>query len=893
MSCQPLGLRVTRLISRLLLRSYPAAFSRRFGRSFVDAAADRWKRERMARSETAATLRVGLLLFADTMRAAPNAWRSGVWRTPAGSGDPRVTPRARLMYWISGASADLRLAFRMMRRQPASYALVVATMALGIGVCTAAFGALDRVVLNALPFENGDRMRYLALQHRTLGWRITPSAEIVERWRQGARTLERIESYRDVTVIRVSGAPAERLRMTQISIGLAGMLGVRPRLGRMLVEADAATDAPAAVMVHETFWRREFGADAGVVGRALNLTTGPATVVGVWPSDARLDNSVTPELIRIVPRDREIERGSWTAVLAVMRPGANDADVSAELGGLIPSAGERSANFKPAVVSPVGFVGDAYVRGLWLVFAAAVILFGVSLVNAGNLLLARASTRQGEVGVRLALGGSRTRIMRLFAAESLILTLAGIAAGLGVARLTAEVYAAWEPLGLVADTAAWLGRRTLTFAASAAVMMLLVGIVMPVWRARTASVRGAVASTGSPRSIDGSSRLRAVLIGAQAAMAVLLVAGAALTGRSFDRLASVDPGFDVDALAMVSVSPPPSRYTAAEAREAFVRRVREAIEALPQVERVTITAAPPFATTTGGGVPVFEGEPEPAERVVGEVATQTIDRDYFAVFGIPVVAGRIFESSDDRNAMIINESFARAHGGNVLGRRLRFGSVNDAWFTIVGVVRDVSSNALSDDPARRPQLYLPSRGQSSAGWTRFVMRVNGDPASVIKEIRAKVTEIDRAVPLAEASTVRQLFEKQTGRHRFVALLLGGFALFGIVFAASGVYGVVSLDVARRRREVGVRVALGATASQVIRQVIMRGLRPVVGGSVLGVAAALWLGPFLEDLLFRIPARDPWSTAAGVGFVLATAALACALPACRAARIDPAITLKVE
>jgi predicted permease len=891
-----LALRCTRRLARVLLRLYPRAFRRRWANDFVEAAAHRCRRELTAAAGPApiAAVRTWLLLCADTLGAAPTAWRStGSNGVPSGSDLP-PSIREHLMTSIAGTFSDLRTALRLMQRQPGTSALVVATLALGIGVSAAAFAALDRVVLNPLPFAHGDRMRYLALEHRVLGWRITPEGDTLPRWRAGAKTLERIETYRDASATLVGGAGPERLGVLMISTGLPGMLGVRPAAGRMLVEADAAPDAPAAVMLHETYWRRKLGADPGIVGRDLRLSTGPAAVVGIWPAGARLNQRTPPDLVRIMRRDQEIVEGGWTSVLAVVRAGVGDDAVAGELGALLPKnadgRNEVGADFAAVVVPPTGFVSDAYVQGLWLVFGAALALLVVAILNAANLLLGRATTRSAELGVRLALGGSHGRILRLLGAESVVLTTAGAALGFGIAWLTERVYAAWAPAGLAAPEGAWLARRTIAFAAGAAAAATLAGALIPAWRARAASVREVLAGAGL-RTTDGSSRLRAALVAAQAALAVLLVVGASITGRSFLQLASVHPGFDVDPLAVVSVSAPASRYKTPEAQAAFLRQVRDAIAALPQVERFTITNAPPFSTSTSASLPFFEGEPEPVRAGTAEVRSQSVDAEYFAVFGTPIVAGRLFAPADGRNAVIVNESFARAHGGDVLGRRLRFTGRSATWYSVVGVAGDVTAGPLADGAAKDPQLYFPRQAGDERTFARFVMRVRGDPAAAIAAVRARVAVVDPLTPLAEARTVREIFDGQTSRHRFVAYLLGGLALFGVVFAVSGVYGVVSLEVARRRREVGVRVALGATAASIVGQMTRRGLRPVAVGAALGVAAALALGPLLKDLLFRVSERDPWSAAAGVGVVLATALVGCALPARRAAQVDPVVALR--
>lgn len=895
MSGDAFGLRMIRAFARLLLWCYPREFRHRHRGDFLDVAAHRWHRELDARGRRGrATVHTGLLLCADTLGAVPGSWRGGAGRLGS---DPRRPPQRavgpRLLSGIAGAMADFRTAARFLRRRPVPAALAAGTLALGVGVSTAAFGALDRVVLNPLPFEGGERMRYLVMQHESLGWFTTPDGDLVERWRRGARTLERIETYSDRSAVRITPGGAERLEVTQISVGLPDMLGVQPLLGRMLAGTDARPDAPPVVMVTEAFWRRVLLADPEVVGTDLRLTSGPATIVGIWPSSGRFHHRLSADLIRVADRDQEFRQGSWTSVLARGRPGLGPQAIQEELTSLAAGMPDRSGRYHPAVLPAHGLLSDAYVLGLRLVFVGAVVLLIVAAINAANLLIGRAAARTRELTVRIALGGSSWRVARLLIAEAVVLTGIGALAGLGVAALTGRLYAAWDPLDVVAESGASIDGRALAFAAAASGAALLASVLAAAWLARRSVTAGTLSGSGD-RTTDGSSHVRHVLVGAQTALAVVLVVGAVLTGRSVQRLASVDPGFDVDRLAMVSVSAPAARYETAEARAAFLRRVRDGLAALPQVEALTVANAPPFQTSTASGVPVLEGDDAPVTTThPANAATQGADLRFFDVFGIPLVAGRGFEPGDPPDTVMVNESFARAHGATP-GRRFRFSDdPRSRWYTIVGVVGDVVTGSLTMDWEGQPQVYFFRPGDIEDSFARFVLRVDGDPATAVSEARRLLARLDPAVPLSEAATFPELFRAQTARHRFLASLLAGLALLGTLFAVTGVYGVVSLDVARRTREMGVRVALGATAARLIRHVVRRSLSPVAFGAMGGVLVALWISPLADAVLFEVPARDPVSAACGAGLVMAAAALASLLPARRAASIDPVLTLRAE
>jgi hypothetical protein len=488
--------RIVRRAARLVLRLYPRAFRDAFGAEFLDLAERRWHRERRASGRPgAASLRTGRMLVCDAARAIPVAWRE---RRPRPGGSlPPPDRGPRLMHLLRDSLTDLHLGLRSHVRQPASTALVVLTLALGVGASTAAFSALDRVVLHPLPFPGGDRMAYVSMLMPQRGWQLAPAAEHVRRWREGARTLDGIEVYQRSSFTRSGEGAAEIVSADLVSAGLPAMLGVRPVLGRMLGPADAAPGAPAAVMLSERYWRAAFGGRPGAIGQRVQLSDRVHTVVGIWPDLARFDYQAVPDVIAVSASPHA--RGEFALVLARRAPGVPAEDVERELAALSAGIDGVPPGAVPQLGPPYGFLSDAYVQGIWLVFAGAFALLGVAVVNAGNLLLGRAANRTGEIGVRLALGGTTRRLLRLFLAESLILASAGAALGALLAVLIGRGYVLVAPeRQLAAGT--WLHGRAVVFAIAVTAVAVVVCAVIPAWRSRSARAR----PTARPGCVRGS-----------------------------------------------------------------------------------------------------------------------------------------------------------------------------------------------------------------------------------------------------------------------------------------------------------------------------------------------------------------------------------------------------
>jgi predicted permease len=588
-------------------------------------------------------------------------------------------------------------------------------------------------------------------------------------------------------------------------------------------------------------------------------------------------------------------------VLALLREGVTVGDVESELAGLSEGLEDVPADFAPAVSPPYSFLGNVYVQGLWLVFGGVVVLLFVAVANTASLLLNRTASRAGELGVRIAVGGSPWGLARLFLIESIALTGLGLALSVWVARVGGVALAALVPARLAVLQGASGDVRVLAYAALLATGIAIVCGLVPLTQMRSVDVRRLLGRAEVGRSGGGrSGRVRELLVAFQVALAVLIVTGSALTLRSFRQLTAVDTGMAIDKLAEFAIKLPAGRYPTPEARSAFWERVLEVAAAVPGVAGVTSSDVALLRYGLYAGTPQLEGEPREPERGALSYGAG-VRRGFFSVTGIPLLEGHDFEPGEEGDVMIVNYSFARSHGESVVGRRLTFDG--SKFYRIIGVAGDVAAGGVADYNIRevgatsaravhRIQFYTPSRA-IERDYGRFIVRTSGEPSVVLGLLRARVSELDPELPFREATTGPETVRNQTARHRFVAQLLAVFGSLTLLLAVTGVYGMVALDLTRRTRELGIRVALGAGVNRIARDVASAGLRPVVFGLVAGAIATLFAVRYIEGVLYNISPTDPLSIVAAIVLLLCAAGAACAVVARRAIRIDPLEALRLE
>jgi putative ABC transport system permease protein len=616
----------------------------------------------------------------------------------------------------------------------------------------------------------------------------------------------------------------------------------------------------------------------------------PTTVVGILPTGAKIDTTLVPAFISVLSRPTEYPRGRPVSLLARMKPDATPEDVETELRAITPAEDPGVGKSVPDAATPAElYLGDTFSRGVWLVFAGAIGLLAVAIANAGHLLLGRAAARSHELGVRLALGGSGLRLARLFLAEAFVYIAASVALGVGIMAALERLIRRYEPRLFMAMDGAGLEGRAIWFIIAIAGVGMLACAAVPLLRSRKQDLRSVIDSGDAVRSTTRGSRAMRALVVTQAAIAVLLLCGAGVMVRSFSNLLKVDSGMALEQLAQVGAAAPPARYATPEARLAYLDQVRAALTTIPTVVGVTTSSLPLLNPTQQSAPPWLDGEIKPPESDGASTGVASVPVNYFDVTGIRLVEGRLFQPDDTTDMAIVSGTFAASRGGSVVGRFL-YTPADAKPFRIVGVVSDVKYWGLAETRVRYQVYFLQPRLNPSV-FTRFFMRTTGDPSAVVGEARQRIAAIDRSVPMFTPETGPEVIRRHTSQHRFAAMLLSGLAMLGFSLALSGVYGLIALNVSQRRREIGIRLALGATRGGVARTIVQSGVLLVSIGGTVGVLGA-WLAlPYIKVLLFNVPARDPWSVIASFALAAAAAAAASWIPARRASRIDPALTLR--
>ncbi len=808
----------------------------------------------------------------------------------------------------TGASAldalaqDLRFAARTFRRAPA-FALVAAlTLALGIGATTAVFGVADVALLRPLPYA-----RPAALVALVDG-QDDPQAPLDYRelltWRGAGDVFADVAGYFTTTVTLTGGGEPEVLAGARVSASLARTLGVAPLVGRAFRDEEDAPDAERVVLLGEGLWRRRFGADPAVVGRALTLNGRPWVVVGVLPGGA---HAVLPtDAAAGVRRDfwlplRVDEKGAppglhFLSAVGRLRPGVDLARARGRVDALARGLRREDSSRHGLALVPLAdrVVGDGrHVLVLLLAAVAAVLL--VCCTNVASLLLARGATRTREVAVRGALGAGRGRVARQLLTESLVLALAGGVLGVAVAYGGLAALRAGAAATLPRASEAAVDGRVLAFAlAVSAATGVLFGLVPALRLSRAGGpaelLRGAGRGTvGGPRD-----RVRPALVVAEVALSFLLLVGAGLLLRSFGRLLAVDKGFDAAHALTFSVSLPNARYPQAPQQYAFFRRALDAVRAVPGVRGAALASNLPLDGGANGGVTIPGKSFPPGAGPVAD--KRIVGADYFRVLGIPVVSGRAFADADGPDApkvAVVNAAFARRYfpGENPLGKRVDFGWETVGTQEIVGVVGDLREHGLAE-PAP-PVIYVPFGQRTGETFAFFVVRAEGagDPLRLTGAMRAAVYAVDRDQPIDQVRTLDAVVASGLADRRLALSLLGGFSALTLVLAAVGLYAVVSHAVSQRVQEIGVRMALGAETGTVLRLVLRQGGALVGAGVAVGAAAALGGARLLAGMLFGVGPADP-ATFVAVAAVLGGVALAAsAVPAVRASRVDPVRALR--
>jgi putative ABC transport system permease protein len=808
-------------------------------------------------------------------------------------GDPS---RTRAEGWWQ----DLRYAARSLRGNPGFTAVAAITLALGVGANTAIFSVINAVMLRPLPYAQSDRLVRLWESNPPRGWpQFSVSHPNFLDWRARTRSWQALAAESGVTFTMAGQDGAQIARGSMVSVDFLPALGVTPALGRnMRPEEDRPGGHTRVAILADGFWRRVFGGDPSVLGRAVALNGNPYTVIGVlpatfeWGSDLDLLVPLAADPARSRGDHRLIVIGRLNDGVSLDEAHAELATIAADLARQYPESNEgwsvRLASFYDWLI-PLP-IRDS----LTVLLAAVALLLLIACGNVANLLLARGAARQKELSVRTALGASRARLVRQLLLESGLLALLSAALGVAVTIGATRLVVAFGPGTIPRLDEVSVDGTVLAFAiVSALAAAVVFGLAPAVQTSRQdpAEALHAVArgSTGSA----GRQRLRAGLTVAEVALSVTLLIGAGLLLRSFARLQQVDPGFDPRPLMTMRVTLPATGYEKEEQRTGLVERLLTGIAALPGIEGAASASGVPLLggnTSTELQIPdrpALEGEAPSADwRVVSP--------GYFAAMGIDT-RGRAFDAGDRRDTTpvtVISEAAARRYwpGQDPIGRSVIIRSLGNRSYTIIGVANDVYNLALDTDP--RPTVYLST---TTVGWVggRVLWRAAGDPSSHVPAIRDVVRRLEPRAAISDLSTLEDGLARSVGPRRFNLYLLGAFAGVALALAAIGLFGVMAYLVSQRTREIGVRLALGASRRAIFGAIVGRGMVLASLGAAIGVGAAFWLTRAMTTLLYAVSATDPATFAAVPLLLLVIALLACYVPARRAMRVDPVTALRAE
>ncbi|PYP71168.1 MAG: ABC transporter permease [Gemmatimonadetes bacterium] len=796
---------------------------------------------------------------------------------------------------------DLRYALRTLAKSPGFTLIVVLTLALGVGANTAIFSVVNGVLLTPLPYKDPSRLVVVWESKGTSNHNVVNPANYMD-WHDRATSFSGL-ALTSWTGLTFTGDQAEQVQGRAVTPDFFGVLGATPLLGSTFNAEESRPNGPRVIVLSEALWRRRFGADRAIVGRAVPVAGGTARVVGVMPASFRPMPLGHEQYWEPMPLDwsNRARNGRYAMAVGRLRDGVTIERAQTEMSRIARQLESDAPNFDTgwsATVVPLmeQVVGGAQ-RTILVVLGAVSLVLLIACANVANLMLVRAASRERELAVRAALGASRWRLVRQALVESAILALAGGAAGALLASWGVHllVRAAPPEVPRIADI-----RLDLQVLAVTGLVSMAVGVLfgLPAALSRSgAAIQGLHAAT--TRTTEGvpAARLRGALVIAQMSLAIVLLVGAGLLVRSLRRLIAVDPGFDPANISAVTITLPRATYPDSLRRVAFYERLLERIRNMPDVQSAGIVSWLPM--TPGNAVTSLTvvGRPEPAPGQRPTAAIRLVDPGYFDAMRIPLKRGRSLATSDRLGSVpvaVISEAMARKlwPGEDPIGRHVKV----EWWHPtvsveIVGVVGDSRHDGL--DAEFQPTLFYPFAQESQQSSMSLVLRSTLPPATLTRMVRAAVSEMDTGLPVADAVTMYHHIAETMADRRYPAFVLGLFAALALTLAAVGIYGVLSYTVRQRTREIGVRLALGARPADVLRTVLGGGLRLTLSGVALGGMAAGLAAGALGKLLYGVHPLDPATFAIVILVLVGVALLAMAAPARRAARVDPMVALRYE
>jgi len=813
---------------------------------------------------------------------------------------------------------DLRYGARMLLKNPGFTLVAVTTLSLGIGANSAIFSVVNSVLLRELPYREPRRLVMVwsdrpQLQARTGMTEGPVSAADFTDWRDQNQSFEQIAALHSQSLNITGAGEPKFVGGVRASASLFALLGVEARHGRVFLPEEDRAGANRVVILSDRLWVRGFGADPKIIGQTISLNNEPYTVVGVMPPDFQFPRKAdlpagfqfprevdlyTP--LALTPEQRNNRGRHYLSVIARLKPQTGFEQARAEMEGIAERLKQQYPNTnRDKGVRLVAFhqqvVGKARPALLALLGAVGFVLL-IACANIANLLLARGAARQKELAIRAALGAGRLRVIRQLLTESLLLAASAGALALLLAVWGVDLLRAIIPNNL--PRADEIGVDVRVFGFTLVVSLgagILFGLI-PALQASRTDLNETLKEGGRSSGGGGHNRFRGLLVISEIALALLLLVGAGLLARSFVRLMSVDPGLDPRNVLTMDIMLPRGKYQPPQ-QAAFFQQLLERLRALPGVQSAGAVYPLPLSGAEEGMGFGIEGRPPatPGER--RNAGPRWVSPDYFKALKIQLLKGRVFTESDGAEAplvLVINEAMARQYWPNEdpIGGRVAFNGLGNQpiWREIVGVVKDVRHTAL--DTESKPQMYFPFT-QFPSPFMTLVARTDGDPLSLVAAARSQVQAIDRDQPISNIHTMEELLAKSVSQRRFNLLLLAIFAGVALLLAVVGIYGVMSYSVEQRTHEIGVRMALGGGAADVLRLLLGQGMKLVAIGVAIGLAAAFGLTRLISALLFDVRATDPVTFVTLALLLTVVALLACYIPARRATKVDPIVALRRE
>jgi putative ABC transport system permease protein len=809
--------------------------------------------------------------------------------------------------WLEQLIQDIRYGIRFLRRTPGFTLVAVLTLALGIGASTAIFSAVNPILFESLPYPHAERVLMI--------WDFAQDgSRLYTTFGTYREMVERSRSFDAIAVMRpwqpTMTGPAERLDGQRVSASYFRVLGVPPALGRDFDPSDDELNGPKVAIISEGLWRRRFGGESTIVGRQITLDDNLYTVIGVMPgafedllapsaqlwTPLQYDKSLPPESrewghhLRMVGRLRagfgidqakqELNKIAQTPVMEFSRPPYAALD-----SGLIVYSlqDDMTSGVKPALLAVLG---------------AVMLVLLMACVNVTNLLLARGAQRRGEFAMRAALGATRARLIRQLLTESLLLAIIGGALGLLLAAFGVDALVALSPAGLPRAGAIGVDSTVFVFAFCITTLVgLLVGLIPALYVSRADLHTGLQQS--SRRTAGGHQLTRRILVVAEVALALVLLVSAGLLLRSMQRLFTIDPGLDASHLLTMQVQTSGRRFDK-ETTHRFFEQSLEAVRQVPGVTAAAFTSQLPLSGEIEDGYGVhFESSPTGNPEADNSAFRYAVSPGYFETMAIPLRRGRLLNEHDVNSALpvvLISESLAKSKfpgGQDPIGQRVRIGPNDGPWFTIVGVVGNVKQTSLV--MSQSDAVYI-----TTTQWSLFTdkalwlaVRARGDAAALAPAIRQAIWSVNKDQPVVRVATMDDLLAASAAERRFALILFETFGIVALVLAATGIYGVLSGSVTERTREIGVRLALGATRRNILALVFRQGMMLIGLGIALGLGGAVAASQAIITLLYGVSPLDPIAYLGVIALLVGVSVIACWMPAWRAARVDPSITLRAE